>query len=304
VIAVATRDRIIWFGLISFAALLMPMLLLSDRLYSAYLYVPLIGLAIIIGAIAAHPRATLAIAAALMLWIPWNYVNLRRLRREALSQVDDRRAYIATLGDLVQTNPQLTSFLYTDGPFLESGTLGAIRWLHPAVEILMAREDGPDRNKVLDQSEFAILYWNKAAHRVEPVLRTPVTQDAAFLDIGSRLPVWQLGAGWFPAEGTYRWTRPHTTARLLRPANATEFELTVNIGQQYLDALHRSHVEVSLDGKKIGSADFDRLGYQTARWKLNAAPAGSTEVSFDTSPPYPAADPLGSAIRSFGFLPK
>jgi hypothetical protein len=303
-IALLTRERAIWFGLIAFAALLTPMLLLSERLSGAYLYVPLIGLTIAIGAIAARPRAALAVAAVLLLWIPWDYVDLRRQRREALSQVGDRRAYIATLSDLIHSQPELTSFLYLDGPFLESGALGAIRWLHPGVDILMAREDGPDRGKILEQPELAVLYWNRSAHRLEPAVRTPATPDAAFLDIGSRLPVWQLGDGWFPADGAYRWTRPHATARLLRPANATEFELTVNIGQQYLERIHRSHVEVALNGQKIGAADFDRLGYQTVRWKLGPAPGGPAEVAFDTSPPYPGTDPLGSAICSFGFLPK
>jgi hypothetical protein len=28
------------------------------------------------------------------------------------------------------------------------------------------------------------------------------------------------------------------------------------------------------------------------------------EVTFDTSPPYPGPDPLGTAIAAFGFLPK
>jgi hypothetical protein len=303
-IAVLTRDRIMWFGLIAFAALLTPMLLLSERLSGAYLYVPLIGLTIAIGAFAARPRAALGVAAALLLWIPWDYVNLRRQRREALSQVDDRRAYIATLSDLVHSQPQLTSFLYLEGPFLESGALGAIRWLRPGFDIMLVREDGPDRTKIIEQPELAVLYWNRTAHRLEPAVRTPATVDATFIDIGSRLPVWQLGEGWLPAEGAYRWTRPHATARLLRPANAAEFELTVNIGQQYLERIHRSHVEVALNGQKIGAADFDRLGYQTVRWKLGAAPGGAAEVAFDTSPPYPGADPLGSAICSFGFLPK
>ena len=304
VVASFTRDRTAWFGLICFAALLTPMLLLSARLYGAYLYVPLIGLAIAFGAIAAHRRAALAIAAALLLWIPWNYVNLRRLRREALSQVDDRRHYVAALADLGRARPELNSFLYVDAPFLESGALGVLHWLRPGVDILMTREDGPERGKILQQRELAVLYWNQTAHRLDPVVRTPATSDASFLDIGTRLPVWQLGSGWFPNDGAYRWTRPHATARIFRPANADDFELTVNIGQHYLDRIHRSHVEVSLNGEKIGAADFDRLGYQTVRWKLPAAPAGPVEVSFQTSPPYPAADPLGSAICSFGFLPR
>jgi hypothetical protein len=303
-VALLTRDGILSFGLITFVALLTPMLLLSERLSGAYLYVPLIGFAVAVGAMAARPRAALAVAAALLLWIPWNYVDLRRLRREALSQVDDRRRYVATLADLVHSNPQLRSFLYFDGPFLESGALGAIRWLQPGVEILVAREDGPDRSKIIEQSELAVLYWNRTDHRLEPVLRTPATPDATYLQIGSHLPVWQLGDGWFPNEGAFRWTRPRATARLLRPANAAEFELTVNIGQQYLERIHRSHVEVLVNDQKIGATDFDRLGYQTVRWKLAPAPAGSTEVTFETSPPYTAADPLGSAIVAFGFLPK
>jgi hypothetical protein len=304
VIAVMLRDRVICFGLATFLALLLPMLLLSERMAGAYLYVPLIGLTIAIAAIAAHRRATLAMAAAVVLWIPWNYIQLRRLRSVALSQVDDRRRYVDTLSDLIASQPGLTSFLYVDAPVGEFGAAGAIRWLRPGVPIRMAHESEPEAQEILRQPIVAVLHWNKVARVLEPVVRTPTAPDATYLDIGSRLPLWQLEDGWFPADVAFRWTRPHATARLQRPANARQFELTLNIGQQYLERIHRSHVVVSLNGHEIGQADFDRLGYQTVRWKLDPAPAGPVQVSFDTSPPYPGADPLGSAIHSFGFLPK
>ena len=303
-LAAFTRDRLMWFGLIAFTALLAPMLPLIGRLSGAYLYVPLIGLAIAVGAVAGRPRGIVVVAAALVLWIPSNYVHLRRFRREALSQVEDRRRYVSGLADLVRAQPNLTSFLYVDGPYLESGTLGIVHWLRPGADIRVGREGAPSTAEILRQPELAVLYWDQRRRRLDPLVRTPATPDLSYLDIGTQLPLWQLGSGWFPSDGAFRWTGPHATARLLRPAAAAAFELTVNIGQQYLERIHRSHVEVSLNGRKIGAADFDRLGYQTARWKLDASPSGETEVSFDTSPPYRAADPLGSAICSFGFLPR
>ncbi len=303
-IAVLTRDRTVWFGWIAFGALLTPMLLLSEHLFSAYLYVPLIGIGIAIAALATHRRAAVPIALLLALWIPWNYVNLRRLRREALSQVDDRRNYFATLARLTGAQPDLTKFLYFDGPLLQYGATGAIRWLHRGAEITMSRVDSPEAPKLMQQPSLAVLYWNKAAHRLEPIIRRPETRDASYIEIGSHAPVWQLVGGWLPSEGAYQWTRPHATARLLRPENATGFELTVNIGRQYIERIRRSHVEVALNGKRVGAADFDHNGWQTVRWKLDPSPAGAVEVTFDTSPPYPGADPLGSAIVAFGFVPK
>ncbi len=293
------NDRRAWFGVILAALLLTPMLPLSERLSGAYLYVPLIGLAITIAAIASRPRAAAIVAICFALWIPWNYVNLRRLRRATLGEADDRRQYIATLTTLIREHPDLGSFIYQDGPLLFWGVSPAIHWLRPygSYRIVTERAD----LSVLQEPVLAVLHWDRTTRQLQPVLRTPGTPDVAYIRMSSRMPLWQLGPGWLPGESApHRWTRPFATARLHRPEGASEFELIVNIGPEYIGSVKRSHVEVRLNGQRIGSAEFDRLGFQTVRWKLDPEPSGKVEVSFDTSPVY-LPGPLGSAIVAFGF---
>jgi len=92
--------------------------------------------------------------------------------------------------------------------------------------------------------------------------------------------------------------------RLHRPADATQFELTAAVSDDYIGKVRRSHIEVAVNGRSVGSADFDHSGLQTVRWKLDQAPAGEAEIAIDTSPPYPGTNPLGIAIVSCGFLPR
>jgi hypothetical protein len=73
------------------------------------------------------------------------------------------------------------------------------------------------------------------------------------------------------------------------------------VSDLYISKDHRSHDELALNGRPLGSADFDHSGLQTIRWKLDAAPAGAVEITIDSSPPYPGADPLGIAVVSCGF---
>ena len=303
-IATVMNDRRIWFGILTCSALIAPMLLLPERMSGAYLYVPLIGLAIAVGALALHRRAAWVVAALFVLWIPWNYVNLRWLRREALSQVDDRRTYISTLSGLLHDDPQLNSFLYYDAPLLPWGVSAAARWLHPGAKVIIARVDEPAARTVLAQPDVAILYWNRIARRLETFVRTPATRDASYIQMSPTIPAWQLGDGWFADDGAFRWTEPHATARLFRPEHADEFEVIFNVSALYITKLKHAHIEVSINGRRVGGADFDHSAIQPVRWKLEPAPAGTVEVTFETSPPYPDERPRGSAIFAFGFLPK
>jgi hypothetical protein len=294
--------RKVWFGAAMFVALLFPMLLMSERLISAYLYVPLIGASIAVAAISARQPAAL-IALAFACWIPWNYVNLRWQRNDALSDVADRRRYLDGLGDFARNSPDINSYLYYDGPVGTWGVRGTIRWWHPgAASIVVVPEGSVEGRELRKQPTLAVLHWNRLTHTLETVARRPDTADAPYLWIGPHMPIWQLDEGWLPDEGFFRWTNPQATAHLFRPAGATEFELVVNVGEELVKRLHATHVEVSLNGRRIGGADFQQAGLRTVRWKLDAAPPGRVEFSISTSPPFPGVVPLGIAVCSFGFV--
>ena len=300
VVAPAARDRRVWFGALAFAALLVPMLLLSDRLAGAYLYVPLIGLAIALAS--AAPRyGAIAVGAFFALWIPWNYVNLRVLRNDALREADDRRRYVTALGEFLHTQPEIKSFVYRDAPLADPwGTLAAIEWFRPLEEIHVAREDSADARQVLESRRLAVLHWNTYAHRLEPVVCVPDTPNASYIEAGPYMPVWQLSSGWAAAQGAsvIRWIRPNASARLQRPPSSTMFELVVDV-----DPNTKGSIAVTLDGHPLGALDLDHAGRLTGRWKVNSASAGTAEIQAQ-APPFHNPDELGVRVLGFGFLPR
>ena len=303
VVAPVARDRRFWLGVAAFATLLAPMLLLSDKLDGPYLYVPLIGLAIAV-AVAAPRQGPIAIVLFFGLWIPWNYANLRWLRRDELSAADDRRRYVTMLGDFLRSQPAIKSFVYRNAPLADPwGAQAAIEWFRPLEDIRVAREDANDARTVLDAPQFAVLHWNRFAHRLEPVVRLPDTPDLFYIEAGAHMPVWQLGAGWAAAKdgSGIRWTKSAASARLARPPAATEFEITAVVNPDYLTRFGPMQLMVTIDGRRLEPATLDQSGRVTAHWKVDAAPPDPARVTVATSPPYRISDETGITIAGFGF---
>ena len=104
VIPLVTRDRRIWFGLAAMFLLAAPLLLLPNRTFSAYCYVPLIGAALACGGIAATRHRSLVILF-FLLWIGWNEFNLRLNRRHTLALADEYRSYVQAIGKAAREHP-------------------------------------------------------------------------------------------------------------------------------------------------------------------------------------------------------
>jgi hypothetical protein len=302
VLAVVFRDRRLWFGLITFAVLLAPMLLLPGRLYGAYLYVPLIGLSIALSAIASRPHAPIIVGIALACWIPWNYLQLRVVRHEYLEHALNRRQFVAAMSNIARDHPDVTSYVYPhEDPLTNYGVRAAGRLLHPQVEnVLAASEDSGTFTGVIHSPALAYISVDSTTHRAQTAVHTPTTPDVSYIKMGGAMPVWQL-VGWYPSEATYRWSQPHASAKFLRPGNATVFEMYVFVSDEYLARLKQSRVDLSLNGVSLGGQDITHTGWQTLRWTPPPVPAGPAEISFDVTPPYPANEPLGVAVGALGF---
>lgn len=296
------RDRRMQFGLATFGALLVPMLLLPGRLYSAYLYVPLVGLAMAFGALSTHVNA-LAIALFFAAWLPWNYVNLRWLRNTALSVVIDRQAFMRDVQALGRDHPEILNYVYVAGPYRGYGARAALALVHPGQEIRFAAIQDTEWPEVLRANPLAVLDWDSFHHRLLTAIREPNAPDASYVRMAPGMPLWQLTAGWHPLEGRFRWTDPEARAQLYRPAGAKQFEMVIVISDEYIRKLNRSNLAVSLNGNPIGDRDFTRPGLYTVRWDLAPAPAGPVELIIRTTPPYVGKTrTLGSAVVAFGFV--
>ena len=297
------RDRRLQFGIASFCVLMTPMLLLPGRLFAVYLYVPLIGLAVAMAALAAG-RSIVLIAAFFALWLPWNYVNLRWSRRAELAAADMRRAFSTQLANVARQYPSTNAFLLINTPLSEAAISDAIQLLHNGALPVVCDSQGTSAWEVLGSDSLVVLEWEAHIQKLHALARSPSTPDTSYITMDLDTPVWQLERGWLPREGKFRWTKPSASARLRRPDDAKQFEVVLNVNQLYIDTLKHSHLDVRLDDIKIGDAEITHVGQQPLRWNVAPGPGAEVEVKFDATPAYPGSIPLGVAVASFGFLPR
>lgn len=296
------RNRRFLFGAAGFCALLIPMLLLPGRLFSPYLYVPLFSLSIAAAALAAR-QTPAVIALFFAIWLPWNYVNLRRQRSAVLADVRDRRTFTTEMTAFNRDHPAILTYVYGQAPVNAYGSRAVVRLAHPiGAPIRFTTLEDPDLPSVLQARSLAVLSWDDLHHRLRTVVRTPQTADTSYLKMSEETPIWQLENGWYPLEGSFRWTAPEAVARLTRPENASQFELVVNVSPKYLEKIPRNHVNVTLNGTTIGEHEFTEPGWHTVRWALPPAPSGPAKIGIRVTPEFYANRKLGVAVGGFGFI--
>ncbi len=309
VIPIFTRDRRVWFGIAAAFLFAAPLLLLPNRTFSAYCYVPLIGVSIACAGIAATRHRSLVVLF-FLLWIGWNEFNLRLNRRHTLALADEYRTYVQALGKAAREYPETNTFIYDGAPFSMHawGIQGALRIASGKSDIRVTNIEDKNLRRVLDSGRVAILSWNAPLRQLSVAAHESGAPDASHIRMDHTTPLWQLGRGWYSLENRFRWTEPKATARLYRPHGARQFELVVNISPDMLRDIGHTEVTVSLDGRPLGAKRFDTPGWQTARWDLPPAPAGSVQVEFKSDPVYHPPKPdsrvLGVPIVAFGFVTK
>jgi hypothetical protein len=303
--ALAVRDKHFRFGIAAMCLFFVPLLALPGRLYSPYTYLPLTGLAIAAAAVASMDRVALVGLCALA-WIPWNLSHLRRNRREALAIAGENRAFVTGVESLAKTAPGLRSFIYEGAPSaMHVWGIGAtVRYFFgPDAEIHAS--DEKDIQAVWAKKNVALLIWDEAARELAELVRLPDEPDASYIRMDRKTPIWQLGEGWYRLEGQFRWIQPYAWAKLLRPPDARQFELGVNMGPDQIRDRGGAEITVSIDGQPIGRHRFTQQGWQKIQWDLQPHPAGETRVEFRVDPEYHPNNGdtrrFGLPIAAFGF---
>jgi hypothetical protein len=302
------RDRLVWLGVAATVLFFVPLVFLPGRLFSAYWYVPLIGVAIALSSLA-DARYGWVAAVFLAAWLPWNYLDLRDYRIQKLAEDADCRDYVAQLRASAPSLRGIPAFLYYGLPpaFPPWGASGALLYLLPDVNVKLYSMEDRAAKRFLQSPAVATLVWVQRNHKVWIAAHRPDTPDTPYILMNEITPLWQLTDGWFELEDGYRWTAPRATARLYRPEGATQFEVVVNIGPQLLEAIGHTDFTARLSGEPLGTVHLAEAGVRTLRWALPPGPPGTVEAEFQADPPYraPGDDPrtLGAAVVSFGFLP-
>lgn len=301
------RDRRAWLGVAATVLFFVPLIFLPGRLFNAYWYVPLIGVAMALSSLADARYGRLA-AVCLAAWLPWNYLDLRDYRRQKLAEDAECRDYVGQLQAAAPSLQGIATFLYHGLPpsFHPWGTQGALHYLLPDANIKLYPMDEPGANVLLQGPSAATLVWVERNHKLWIAAHNSDTPDTTYVMMNELTPVWQLTGGWFGLEEGFRWAAPHATARLYRTARATQFEVVLNMGPQMLAALGHTDFSVRLNGVPLGTARLTELGIHTLHWPLPPGPPGTVEAEFQADPPFHGGnDPrtLGAAVVSFGFLP-
>jgi len=300
------RERRMWLGVAATVLFLVPLVFLPGRLFSAYWYVPLIGVAMALSSLA-DARYGFLTAVFLAAWLPWNYLDLRDYRRRKLAEDADAHDYVAQLRASAASFQGTPIFLYHGLPpaFPPWGVAGALRYLS-GLDVKLYPIGSPEAKPFLQAPAVATLVWTQRHRKLWIAVHHPNTLDTTYVMMNELTPVWQLTDGWYALEDGFRWAAPHATARLYRAERATEFEVVLNIDPPLLAALGHIDFNVKLNGVPLGTTRVSELGVRTLRWPLPPGPPGTVQAEFQADPPFHSTNDariVGAGVVSFGFLP-
>jgi hypothetical protein len=158
-----TRNRQVCFGAALALFSFFPLLFLPGRLVSAYCYVPFLGVVLMIATIDFSRRWIQTVATVVILiWVPWNYHNMRIARCAKLAKDEEVRTWMAALGSFAKKSPHTEAFVASGKPagFEHWGVEGAIKYFFKRGDLIIRRAEDPLAGQALRQTRLAILIWD------------------------------------------------------------------------------------------------------------------------------------------------
>ena len=301
-----SKDKRSWFGLALLAAMIATLFFLPGRKFNAYLYVPLLGLAICVAAwFERTPRAVGAVA--IVVWLAVCFFQMRNYRRAELTFAAENRTFFEQMKSYGPTLTEAEVYAADSPPVGLSwwGVSAIIRILSGKHDATVFPSDWTGLREKAKGKAVVQLAWNPATRKLFVISRDTSHPEPAYIDFKAPAPFWLMGDGWYKQEGDYRWTRTRADLTLRRPAQAGRFQLLVNINRAHIEAVKQVNVKLELDGNPFGVASFSRSGWQTRTWPVPPQTAGSrVKVNLEIQPPFhPENDPreLGIAVGAIGF---
>ena len=168
--AVFARNRRTWFGLAALALFFFPMLFLPGRVFSAYCYLPLTGLAIALTGVA-EATSIAALAILVLLMLPLDYRELRRNSRETLTRDAGIRRWMDSAEDFAAAHPEVRTFLFSGAPanFQRWGIEGALKYFYRGEPLTVRSVNDPDAGALRSSQRAAVLSWDPGRGRLDIV---------------------------------------------------------------------------------------------------------------------------------------
>ena len=206
-------------------ALIAPLLLFPGRLFAVYWYVPLIGAAILLASVAESRRGAAVTAVFLALWLPWDFVHFRELRRLNEREEQRYRTYVAEIRNCARLHPDQRLFVwdYLPDGFSAAGVTGALECVYRTRDVAVHYIDDPGADELIQRGDAVWLRWNRVFNRLDAIRYARIPQPAPYLVMNSIVPAGQLVSGWFRLEGDIRWTRPDAYRATIPPGPRRKF---------------------------------------------------------------------------------
>lgn len=301
------RDAKVRWGILFLFLIPAPLWFLPARLFSVYLYVPLIGMAVALAFLAARWRPAW-IVLLFLLWIPGNHYVLRQKRAETLDAAAENRAYVNAIGDFLKSKGPFDAVIYDGGPARMNtwGRIASVRWWDGRPELLVCGNEKREAAPCMAAPRLAVFGWNGSTRTLTASVKTPETMQVSFIDFSREAPLGVLEEGWYGAEPGYRWTHPEAVINLHRPAWAGAFAVRVNASPVQLKEQGKIVLEVSIDGRSLGLRSFTQQAWSEQRWPVPDGGEGPAVVTLRAVRPFRPSngDPrvLGAAVGALGFV--
>ena len=298
------RDRRLFVGVIMIASVFVPLLFLPGRLLSVYWYLPMIGLAIAVAAIATRtPRW--AIALFFLFWLPLNYVLLRDKRRVILAEGNAMHSLVTMLQDYKRNIPPVHAVVYDNLPDGLGfwGVDGAITQIF-GYSVAPAWSKRPNAPAALANVPMALITF-QPPFGIKGMIRTHDGLQP-YIRFSDKVPESQLGAGWYDPDMPLRWIGPKAEAAFYKPAGAARFEIAASVPPIALKREGPSTVTVFEDGNSLGTVTYSVPRVERLRWNLLDAGAGDKRITIVCRPSR-RGDPidpreLGIAVSEVGYV--
>jgi hypothetical protein len=264
-------------------AMMVPLLFLPGRLFSVYLYVPLIVLTPGIAAIASRvPPRALAVGLAVLLGI--DFQVLRTKRKTELAMAHEARAY---MDQLRAAKAQLAPTAYFENVPLGyrlHGITGALRLvLHNPDARVLNPENEVDR-RAATQRPLPTLSWFAPTKTLSIVPHQYGEAKSDHVDFKDPASGWQITTGWYDREGNFRWASRQARLRLLSTPEHKQLAIRFNNGPMAMQLAKSIHVAILLDGELIGERTFTTAGTPVETFALPRPKSGPVEVELRASP--------------------
>ena len=309
-----TLAPLLWFArqpeflkaLLGTAALMIPLLFLPGRLFSVYLYVPL--LALMPGLAALLKQATRRLLfAGLGLFLLLDYLTLKEKRKTEIAMGHEARHYVTQLRQAHQQTPLPSTAYLENAPigYKLHGLVGALRLITKDPKARVLNPEVESARLEAKDHPLPTLLWFAPTQTLSIVPHQFGEAKLSELDFINPSAGWQLTSGWFDRENHFRWAARTAKLRLLAQPDQTKLRIRYNNSPLVMQALGKIEVTVLVNGQPLGTSQFTTAGTPAVDYPIAQAFNGPIDVELRSSPGFiPPGDDreLGVAVLSIGLI--